>query len=123
MTANDQGARPVHLALGGNVGDREQNLRNALEALAELGRLRAVSSLYETAPVGVLDQPSFLNAACALRTSLSLPDLLKAAKRIEWELGRRPGLRWGPRPVDVDILVAGHELLETPELTVPHPRL
>ena len=67
--------------------------------------------------------PPFLNAACSLSTALPLAELLVGVKRIEWELGRRPGEVWGPRPIDVDILLANDEQIATPQLTVPHPRL
>jgi 2-amino-4-hydroxy-6-hydroxymethyldihydropteridine diphosphokinase len=115
--------RTVRLALGSNQGDRRQNVQAAIAYLLRHGELAAVSSLYLTAPSGVLDQPPFYNAACALRTTLPLPQLLAAVKRIEWELGRRPNEVWGPRPIDIDILLAGDERSETLQLTVPHPRL
>src|SRR5437764_10520899 len=101
--------RIVHLALGSNVGDRLENLRAVLAYLLRHGRLTAVSALYETAPAGVLDQPAFLNAACTLDTELPLVALLDAIKQIEWELGRRPAEVWGPRPIDIDIMLAGAE--------------
>ena len=74
-------------------------------------------------PAGVEDQPPFLNAACTVRTALPLIDLLAAIKRIEWEMGRRPARVWGPRPLDIDILLAQGETESTLLLTVPHPRL
>ncbi|HEY7295409.1 MAG TPA: 2-amino-4-hydroxy-6-hydroxymethyldihydropteridine diphosphokinase [Dehalococcoidia bacterium] len=116
-------ARTVMLALGSNLGDRLQNLRYAVARLAAHGAVEAVSGLYETAPVGVTEQPAFYNAACAFASDLSLPALLALAKRIEWELGRRPAQVWGPRPCDIDLLLAGEESLASPALTVPHPRL
>lgn len=115
--------RTVQLALGANIGDRRENLRAALASLLRHGELSAVSSLYLTAPSGVTSQPPFYNAVCSLHTALTLPDLLVAVKRIEWELGRRAGEVWGPRPIDLDILLAGHERVESPWLTVPHARL
>lgn len=115
--------RTVYLALGGNVGDRLLNLCTALRRLTDVGEVVAVSALYETAAAGVTDQPPFYNVACALRTVLRLRDLLTVAKRIEWELGRRPGRVWGPRPADVDLLLAGAETINTPRLSVPHPHL
>lgn len=120
---SDATARTVYLALGSNVGDRRLNLRAALARLAACAELGQVSGLYETAPAGVTDQPPFYNAACAVRTALSLPELLALAKRIEWELGRRPARVWGPRPADIDLLLAGAESCATERLTVPHPRL
>jgi len=115
--------RTVYLALGGNIGDRLLNLCVALRRLASAGEVVAVSGLYETAAAGVTDQPPFYNAACALFTDLALADLLAVAKRTEWELGRRPGIVWGPRPVDIDLLLAGAETIDAPRLAVPHPRL
>lgn len=114
--------RIVHLSLGSNVGDRRENLRTALRLLTRAGRVAAVASLYETAPSGVLDQPPFLNSACAVDSALPLRELLQAVKRIEWECGRRPAQVWGPRPLDIDILLAGDETVDTADLQVPHPR-
>lgn len=116
-------ARPVHLALGSNLGDRLQNLRATLSRLADLGSIAGVAGLYLTAPVGVTNQPPFYNTACTLVTDLSLPQLLTEVKRIEWELGRRPARVWGPRPIDIDILLAGAEVVTEPHLVVPHRRL
>ena len=113
----------IYLGLGANLGDRLGNLRAALRALPPEVEIDAVSGLYETAPVGVTDQPNFLNATIAARTSLSPHDLLAHVKRIEWDLGRRPGPVWGPRPIDLDILVYNDELVDQPDLKIPHPRL
>jgi len=121
--AADRTPRPVYLALGSNVGDRLLNLRGALARLARLGVVSNVAGLYVTAPVGVTDQPAFYNSACELVTHLSLPQLLKEAKRIEWDLGRRPSRVWGPRPIDIDIVLAASETIDEPDLVVPHPRL
>ncbi|MHB8578091.1 MAG: 2-amino-4-hydroxy-6-hydroxymethyldihydropteridine diphosphokinase [Dehalococcoidia bacterium] len=115
--------RWVFLALGSNVGDRLANLQAALAYLQRQGKVAAVSGLYLTRPSGVADQPQFLNACCALITSLALPELLRAVKQVEWDLGRRPSLHWGPRPIDIDILLDGETICETPALVVPHPRL
>jgi 2-amino-4-hydroxy-6-hydroxymethyldihydropteridine diphosphokinase len=114
--------RVVYLSLGSNLGDRLANLRGALAALARSVDVNAIASLYETPPSGVLDQPSFLNSACGVATALSLSHLLRVVKRIEWEMGRRPAQVWGPRPLDIDILLAGNETVQTPRLEVPHPR-
>ncbi len=121
--AADRNPRPVYLALGSNVGDRRLNLRGALARLACLGTVSTVAGLYETAPVGVTDQPAFYNSACGFVTDLSLRQLLIEAKRIEWELGRRPARVWGPRPIDIDIVLAAGETNDEPDLVVPHPRL
>lgn len=114
----------AYVGLGSNLGDRLANLRAGVEALdATPGvRVLAVSSAYETEPWGVADQPAFANAAAALAVTISAPELLAVCKRIEHELGRRPGLRYGPRPLDIDILLFGDEVIDTPELQVPHPR-
>lgn len=113
----------VYLGLGSNLGDRAANLAAALTALAEAGRVEAVSLLYETAPLYVTDQPPFLNAACRLRTSLAPPALLAALQAIERALGRRPTRRYGPRVVDLDILLYGERQFVSETLTIPHPRL
>jgi 2-amino-4-hydroxy-6-hydroxymethyldihydropteridine diphosphokinase len=114
----------AYLGLGSNLGDREANLRGALERLEELGPLR-VSSFRDTDPVGIPDQPSFLNAAAELETELSPRDLLARLLEIEAELGRDRSLerRWGPRTIDLDLLLYDDEELDEPGLTVPHPRL
>ncbi len=114
----------VYLGLGGNLGDREANLREACRHLEAGGvRVDRCSSLYETEPWGVADQPRFLNAVCCGQTDLSPAALLALAKQIEQDLGRRPTVRYGPRPVDIDILLYGDTQLVSPELTIPHPRL
>ena len=113
----------VYLGLGTNLGEREQNLATALARLQERLRLVAVSSLYETAPWGVTEQPPFLNAAVAAETDLSPADLLAFIKGLEREMGRQPGGRWGPRLIDIDILLYGDLVLQTPDLVIPHPNL
>jgi 2-amino-4-hydroxy-6-hydroxymethyldihydropteridine diphosphokinase len=117
-------ATRVFVGLGSNLGDRELNLRRALERLEELGSVRA-SSFRETDPVGVTDQPKFLNAAAELATELTPRELLERLLAIERDLGReRAGeARWGPRVIDLDLLVYGNEAIDEPGLTVPHPRL
>lgn len=113
----------AYLALGSNLGDRLANLRAAVAALEERGiAVTARSTVWETPPVPT-DQPPFLNAAVAVETSLEPAALLRELKAIEHALGRRPGPRWGPRPIDLDILFFGDERIDTPVLTVPHPRL
>lgn len=111
----------VFLGLGGNLGDRRANLRAAVQQLrALLGELR-VSALYETAPWGNTDQPSFLNAVARGRTTLAPLDLLDQTQAIERELGRQRGnRRWGPRPIDIDILLYGQQTIAHPRLIVPH---
>ena len=113
----------VTLALGSNLGDRLANLRAALALLEERGlRAVAVSSVWETAPVPA-DQPPYLNAAVVVDTGLDPPALLATLKEIERLLGRRPGRRWGPRPIDLDILFYDGLRVETPDLVIPHPRV
>lgn len=114
----------VYLALGGNLGDRAASLRAARERLEQGGvHIAPCSSLYETEPWGVADQPRFLNAVCRGRTELAPAALLALIKRIEAEMGRTPTVRYGPRPIDIDILLYDEQQLATPELTIPHPRL
>jgi 2-amino-4-hydroxy-6-hydroxymethyldihydropteridine diphosphokinase len=117
-------AARVFVGLGSNLGDRELNLRRALERLEELGLVRA-SSFRETDPVGVTDQPKFLNAAAELATDLPPRELLERLLEIERELGRDRATerRWGPRVIDLDLLLFGDEAIDEPGLTVPHPCL
>lgn len=113
----------VYIALGGNMGDRLANLEAAIAALARrLGSLEQ-SAVYETEPQYVTDQPRFLNMVVAGETDLGAGDLLGHLKALEKSLGRIPGQRFGPRPIDLDILFHGAEVIETPRLSVPHPRL
>lgn len=113
----------AYLGLGSNLGDRAATLRAALEALAgPLAALR-VSSAYDTAPQLVEDQPRFLNAAVCGVTALAPLALLGAVKQIEAELGRVPGPRYGPRALDIDILLYDDLVLDSDALVIPHPRL
>ena len=113
----------VYLGLGSNLGDRAANLRAAVGALAGLGQVIALSRVYETAPLYVLDQPAFLNMAAAVDCALSPPDLLAQLKRMEESLGRVASRRYGPRLIDLDILLYDDRIIDSPLLTVPHPRL
>ncbi len=116
-------ARTGYLGLGSNVGERADNIAKALELLGSHGvAVEAVSSLYETEPVGeILDQPDFLNAAARISTGLEPLDLLDVCKAVEVELGRVfAGPRHGPRPIDVDVLLLGDVELEHERLTLPH---
>lgn len=112
---------PVYIGLGANQGDRLANLRSAVDLLRARARIEGVSSLYETPPFGVTDQPAFYNAVCRIRTELGPHELLRLLKDIEHRIGRRPGPRWGPRPIDLDILLYGDETVNDTDLTVPHP--
>ncbi len=116
----------AYVGLGANLGEREAALRAALGALEATEGIDvvAVSTFRETDPVDYLDQPRFLNAAAALDTTLSPRELLDALLEVERSLGRtREGPRFGPRTIDLDLLLYGDESLEKPGLTVPHPRL
>ena len=114
----------VYLSLGANLGDREANLRAAIEALpgagVEVGR---ISSLYETEPVDYLDQPWFLNCVVEGETKLGALELLHALREIETRMGSKKEFAKGPRLLDVDILLYGNETIATAELQVPHPRM
>ncbi len=117
---------PVALALGGNEGtpeDIQETLARALRHLeASLGPLR-VASLYRTAPVSPVSQPDFLNTAALAHTALPPGEILALAKALELAAGRRRGVRFGPRPLDIDLLLYGDLQSDAPELTLPHPRL
>jgi 2-amino-4-hydroxy-6-hydroxymethyldihydropteridine diphosphokinase len=121
-----RGTRPrTYLGLGSNLGDRLAHLQRAVTQLAATPGLAVVgvSRVYETAPVGGPEQGPYLNAVVALDTELRAADLLTVARRLEDEALRERKERWGARTLDVDILLAGDERVDTPELTVPHPRL
>jgi GTP cyclohydrolase-4 len=113
----------VYLGLGSNLGDRKKNLAQALELLSQHLKIEQVSSIYETEPVGYEQQPLFLNAVCRISTKLNPEKLLRLAKKIEAKLGRTPSFPNAPRPIDIDILLYGDEVLSNKELTIPHPRL
>ena len=114
----------VYIALGTNIGEREENLRAALHYLPDVGvRVRRVSSVYETEPLDYLDQDWFLNGALEGTTELDALDLLRALRVIESQMGSRKTIPKGPRLIDLDVLLYGHDTLDTPELQVPHPRM
>jgi 2-amino-4-hydroxy-6-hydroxymethyldihydropteridine diphosphokinase len=119
-------AMRAYVGLGANLGERDETIERALELLDRAGGVRVieVSTLRETDPVGFLDQPRFLNGAAAVETELEPRQLLDVLLSIERELGRtREGPKFGPRTIDLDLLVYGDRELAEPGLTVPHPRL
>ena len=116
--------KTVYLSLGSNLGDRAQNLKDAIAALAQAGvQVVVVSSVYETEPVDYLDQPWFLNCAVEAETELPALELLRALRGIEAQMGSQKLVAKGPRLIDMDILLYADEVIDTPELQVPHPRM
>ena len=113
----------VYLGLGSNLGDREGNLVMGIEHLARKVVIEQVSSLYETEPVGYHDQPWFLNAIVKGSTELDPWELLHFIKEVESDLGRVSSFPYGPRSIDIDILLYADRVIQTTELTIPHPRL
>lgn len=113
----------VYLCLGSNLGDRQDNLDRALDQLSQRFKVRRVSSIYDTEPVGDTEQPRFLNLVCQVSTRLAPMELLTLVKGIEMKLGRMPGKPNAPRSIDIDILLYGDRVIETPKLVIPHPRL
>ena len=113
----------AYLCLGSNMGDREDNLKKALEYLSQRTRLNQQSSVYETEPADNPQQPHFLNMVCEVKTMLKAEDLLVLLKAIERKQGRLPGRCNAPRPIDIDILFYGDKIVKTKDLTIPHPRL
>ncbi|MCM3791120.1 2-amino-4-hydroxy-6-hydroxymethyldihydropteridine diphosphokinase [Domibacillus indicus] len=115
----------AYLSLGTNMGNREEQLREAVRQLEEQKSLQlmAVSSIYETDPVGFTDQPSFFNIVVKLKTSMTPDELLAACQEIENKLGRERIVRWGPRTIDLDILLYNHDNIKSDSLIIPHPRM
>ena len=113
----------VYLSLGSNVGGREAQLLGALARLGAVGRVVTVSSFYETEPVEFTDQAWFLNCAAALETSLNPSQLINAILRIEEDMGRKRLQKKGPRSIDIDILLFGDKVVDSQELTFPHPAM
>lgn len=113
----------VYLGLGSNLGDKRGNIERAVERLRGISSGLKVSSLYETAPVGVTLQPAFVNAVCGMWTRLSVFELLQEIRGIQREAGVRGPVLNGPRVLDIDILLCGSLVVDLPHLTVPHPRM
>ena len=114
----------AYLCLGSNLGERQKNLIQALSLLSQQIKLKRVSDIYETEPVGYKEQPLFLNLVCQVTTNLNPGELLHLAKAIENKMGRRPsGQKNSPRLIDIDILFFNNKIMKTQDLTIPHPRL
>jgi 2-amino-4-hydroxy-6-hydroxymethyldihydropteridine diphosphokinase len=113
----------VYLSLGSNLGDRETHLRDAIRRLESAGTVRSVSSIYETGPVEFTNQPQFLNCAVTLETSSTPERLMQQLLEIERAMGRQRLQKKGPRTIDLDILLFGDDLVNTSDLTIPHPAM
>ena len=114
----------VYLALGSNIDDRQANLREAIRLLTESSiHTSKLSSIYETEPVDYLDQPWFLNAVLEAQTNLPAAQLLATLRNIESQMGSKKAFAKGPRLIDLDILLYGDDIINTPDLQVPHPRM
>jgi len=111
------------IGLGSNLGDRARHISEAVASLSELGTFVGMSALYETAPIGGPHQGPYLNSVAVIDTELSAADLLQECLRIEQDHGRERRERWGPRTLDLDLLLYGAETIDEPGLSVPHPRL
>ena len=114
-----------YLAVGSNLGNRKKNIKKALDYLAKTKgiKIEKASRVYETEPVGGVPQGKFLNAAIKIKTSLTAQLLLKTVKNIEKDLGRRKTVHWGPREMDLDILLYGNKVIKRKNLVIPHPRM
>jgi len=116
--------KTIYLSLGSNIGDRDKSLRTAISKLGEAKvRVTRVSSFYETEPVDLREQPWFLNCVVQGETEIPALDLLRALREIESRMGSKKLVPKGPRLIDVDMLLYGNEIIDTPELQVPHPRM
>jgi 2-amino-4-hydroxy-6-hydroxymethyldihydropteridine diphosphokinase len=115
----------VFVGLGSNLGERETMVRSALDELAKLPQTTLVraSSLYDTEPVGEVEQPNFLNAVAQLDTGLTARQLLWNLQLVEQRLGRARSQKWGPRTIDLDLLLYGNQIVDEPDLRVPHPEM
>lgn len=117
--------KTVYLSLGSNMGAKVTNIKNAVEAIGAIEGIEVIktSSLYATEPWGKKDQEGFINAAVEIVTSLTPGQLLERLQEIEIKMGRQRSEKWGPRIIDIDILLFGDEVLESRKLTVPHPHM
>lgn len=115
--------KTIYIGLGANIGDREANLKTAFAKLAPEITVTKTSSVHETKPMYVTDQPKFLNMVCEAQTELAPLQVLHKLQGIEHDLGRKRGTHNEPRPIDLDLLFYGDELVKTLELTIPHPKI
>ncbi|HEU4632653.1 MAG TPA: 2-amino-4-hydroxy-6-hydroxymethyldihydropteridine diphosphokinase [Flavisolibacter sp.] len=114
----------VYLLIGGNMGDRQKHLTNARAAIEQdCGRIIRQSAIYETAAWGMKEQPAFLNQALAVQTALSAEQLLHTILKIEEALGRKREIKYGPRTIDIDISLFNEEIINLPDLKIPHPEM
>lgn len=111
----------AYIGIGSNVGDKKANCLKAIELLEQAVRLASVSSLYYTEPVGYREQEDFINAVAGVETEKTPRDLLALCQRIEDSMGRERAVRWGPRTIDLDILLYGDQIVNEPDLVIPHP--
>jgi len=113
----------VYIGIGANLGNREENVRRAIELLKKTVKVLAVSSMYETEPMYVESQPWFINCVVKAKTDLLPRELLESLKRVELTLGRREGERYGPRVIDLDILLYGDQIVKDGDLVIPHSKM
>ena len=111
----------VYIALGSNIGDRKRHLLKAINKIHSIGEIISIAPLYLSSAYGFFEQPDFYNSIVLLKTKLEPLKLLNKLKLIEVEVGRKNRIRWGPREIDLDIIFYNQEIIETNELTVPHP--
>jgi 2-amino-4-hydroxy-6-hydroxymethyldihydropteridine diphosphokinase len=111
----------AYIGIGSNINDKRAHCLQAIESLAEAGRIVTTSSFYCTEPVGYTEQEEFVNAVAAIETTLPPRELLRVCSTIEDRMGRERTIRWGPRTIDLDILLYGNEIVNLPGLAVPHP--
>lgn len=121
---NETKASPsaAFIGIGANIGSVRENFARAVRSIEKCARVEAVSSLYESEPVGPQDQPKFTNAVIKVETELSPLELLDRLQAIEKEIGRKKTVRWGPRVIDLDIIFYGDLVISTDSLVIPHPR-
>lgn len=123
MKSRGVGMVDAFIGIGSNLGNREENVRKAIELLASAGRVVATSSMYETEPMYLENQGLFINCVAKLNTDLEPTELLKKLKGFESELGRKKGQRYGPRIIDLDILFYGSQVVARDDLAIPHPKI